>query len=555
MRKAVIVWGAIAAAIVAAVIVAGAFYFFSQVSRPGEATAKFIPASAPLYFSLNLRPGLDQTRMGREVISLLQTDAFLDWRDDLLDDIEDETDIHFLDDVSTWLGTDISFALLNVGADEPEEWVLLVQVGDRDSALDFAEDLVDYLEDEFSTDFDGDYYREADMWIADDEPMALGLTDEYLLVADGEDTLTDMIRNLESPPSRSLADTEDFIAARELVQAKRVTFLFVQVEDLLDAAEDVTDLYDFVGDEAAMRRQVRRNTPKYAAASTSFVEKGIRIDVVAESPSGVLVLDSESPLRSPEVVPADTLALVSGGGVQEIWEWYVDAIGGFDSYTADEFDRALRDFEDETGVDVEDDLIDRMSGEVAVAVLSSDLTLEGLDIGEPESIDALLLAGVEDGRRVEKAFDDIAAVAEEEGIEFDRERLGDYEAVTMDLDDSLFDDIGLEPGYVVTENWAVVGSTLESLEAFHDATTGVTDSLSSAPKFTRLMGMVPSPIHLLFYADIGGILDAVEDALDAETRRDYRRNVEPFIEPLDAFLLTALTTEEEMRVTAVLTLR
>ena len=393
------------------------------------------------------------------------------------------------------------------------------------------------------------------MWIADDEPMAIGLTDEYLLVADGEDTLTDMIRNLESPPSRSLADTEDFIAARELVPAKRVAFLFVQVEDLLDAAEDVTDLYDFVGDEAAMRRQVRRNTPKYAAASTSFVEKGIRIDVVAESPSGVLVLDSESQLRSPEVVPADTLALVSGGGVQEIWEWYVDAIGGFDSYTADEFDRALRDFEDETGVDVEDDLIDRMSGEIAVAVLSSDLTLEGLNIGEPQSIDALLLAGVEDGRRVEKAFDDIADFAEEEGIEFDRERLGDYEAVTMDLDDSLFDDVGLEPGYVVTEDWAVVGSTLESLEAFHDAATGVTDSLSSAPKFTRLMDMIPSPIHLLFYADIGGIMDAVEDALDAETRRDYRRNVEPFVEPLDAFLLTALTTEEEMRVTAVLTLR
>ena len=551
MKKSIALWGVIAALIVVAVIVVGALYFLSRVSRPGEATSKFIPANAPVYFSVNLRPGIDQTRMGREVISLLQTEELLDLRDDLLDDIEDETGIHFLDDVTPWLGADISFALLDLDTDVPE-WVLLAQVGDRDAAFAFVEDVADYLEDEFYMDFDVDDYRGADVWVADDEPMALGLTDEYLLVADGENTLKDIVRNLESPPSRSLADAEDFIAARELAPAKRFSFLFVQTEELLEVFEDFIDPY---GDQDAVLREIRDNTPEYVVASASFIERGIRLDLAAEAPSEGLDLDFEAALRSPDVVPADTLALVSGGGVQEIWKWYVDAIGDFDSYVADEFDRALRDFEDETGVDIEDDLIDRLTGEVAFALLSSDLTIEDFDTGELGSIDALLLAGVEDGRRVEKAFDDIAALAEEEGIEFDRDQLGDYEAVTMDLDDSSFDGFGLDPGYMVTEDWAVIGSTFESLEAFHDAATGVTDSLSASATFDRLIGLAPYPLDFLFYANVAGILEAVEDALDPETRSDYRRNVKPFVEPLDAFLAVSAITDKEMRMTAILTLR
>ena len=125
-------------ALVAVVVV---FVFFRSLSRPGEATALFIPSDTLAYASINLRPGIQQLRHARGVISTLQTDALVERRDDLLDEQEDETGIHFLDDVETCLGESVSFALNDVD-DDSAEWVAMVHVSDRDAALDFVEDLV-----------------------------------------------------------------------------------------------------------------------------------------------------------------------------------------------------------------------------------------------------------------------------------------------------------------------------------------------------------------------------------------------------------------------------
>ena len=153
-----------AAALVIAITI-GVFLLLSRLSRPDEATAQFIPSSAPGYVSINLRPGVDQLNLAKEVTSLLQTDDFLEKRDDILDEVEDETDIHFLDDVKPWLGTDITLALLDVDPDAPE-WVLLAQISDRYSALDFVDDLVSYLEDGFSIEFESDDRRGTELWVS-----------------------------------------------------------------------------------------------------------------------------------------------------------------------------------------------------------------------------------------------------------------------------------------------------------------------------------------------------------------------------------------------------
>ena len=186
--------GGYAAAVVVAVIVIVLLLLLRELSRPGEATAQFIPSSALVYSSVNLRPGLGQIDRAVEVGDLLRTGDFLDEEDDLLDEVEDETGIHPLDDVTPWLGTDATFAILDVDADgDMIEWVAMFQVGDRDEVLDFVEKLLDYLEDELWTEFDEDEIGDAEVWVADGEDVVIGLTADYLLLADSEDTLEDML--------------------------------------------------------------------------------------------------------------------------------------------------------------------------------------------------------------------------------------------------------------------------------------------------------------------------------------------------------------------------
>ena len=548
-RNKVLLWGGLALLIVAAVAAAAVFLFFRTLSQPSEATARFVPSGAAGYVSINLRPGVSQLRTARNVLDRLQTDDLLDRREELLDDLEDETGIHFLDDVTSWLGTDISIVLPSFDPDRPE-WVMLAQIRDRRAAEDFIDDLVDYFEEEFYTEFDSDGGRDVDLWVADDEDLVLGLTDDYLLIGDSEDTIEDMVDNLESPPSRPLSENPSFIEARDSLPADRIFFLYVQVEEVLDLLEDEIASY---GDEAVAFRQARRNTPEYVAASASFIDDGIRFDLVGETPSGAFDFGSDNRLRSPGVLPADTLALLSVVGVDRAWEEARDSLEDLDPYTWEEFEEFLDDFKDETDVDLERDVIDEMSGEVALALLPSDLSFLADDFDEFDVVEALFLVGVEDPEGILDALEEFADLMEDEGIDVDRDSLGGYELVTMRPD--AYDFRAYEPGYIVTEEWAVAGSNIDGLEAFYDAASGDVETLDSTPAFERVIGLAPDPLHFLIYADIAGIVEMVEDALDDETRSDYRRDVEPFVEQLGTILMAGSMTDDEMRFSVILTLR
>ena len=534
--------------VAAVVVVVVVLLLLREMSRPGEATARFLPANTQVYISVNLRPGPEQMGLARNVIDRLQTDDFLDRRDDLLDDTEDETGIHLLDDVTSWIGTDVSLALLDAGPDRLE-WVLLAQVNDRESAVDFIDDLADFLEGELNTDFVTDRRRGVDLWVTD-EDLAVALTGEYMLMADSEDTIDEMLDNLESPPSRPLGDSRAFLEARESLPAERVMFMFVQAEDVLETLVDAVGLYE--EEEEEVLRQAQRNTPEYVAASASFVDNGIRFELVGETPSRAFTLDGVNRLNSPEALPMDTLVLFSAVGVDQAWEELRDSIENLDPDSQNDFEGFLEDVEDELGVDLERDVIDALTGEVAFALLPSDLG--GFLGGSPASgvVEGLLLAGVRDARSIMNALDTFADALEDEGFDIDRDSLGEYEVVTTRADDILGGDY--EPGYVVTEEWAVVGSNFDGLEVFYEAVSGETGTLGSKAEFRELAEAVPEPLHYLLYADIAGVLETVEDALDDDTAKEYRREVKPLVDQLSAFMLAVSVNDAEIRLSATLTL-
>ena len=549
-RRMLLIVGASAFVVVLIVLSVAAFLFLRGLSRPGEATAHFMPRDTMAYVSVNLRPGAGQLKDGREFLSLVQTHDFLEKRDELLEEVEDETGIHLLDDVGPWVGTHASFALLDAGEGDPE-WVLMVEVGDRDAALDFVGDLLSYLEEGvLRTGFDDDDYRGAELWLAEDEPLALGLTEEYFLMAGGEDALKEMVRNVDSPPSRSLLEDSSFTEARDSLPSERVLFMYARGPELFDSALDVFDPY---GGWERTVAQVEDDVPEYVAGSASFVKRGMRFDFVGGAASGGFSIDSTKGLESARVVPGDTVLFLAAGGFAEAWDEFRDSMEEFDPYSSAEFQTFVDELEEETGTDLERDVIDSLTGEMAVALLPSSFRWNRYGGFEPGILEVLWLVGLEDSREIEDALDDFSEMMEDSGADLDRGSLGDYEMVTADL--SGFEPAlgGYEAGYLVTDDWLAVGSTLESLEAFNDTVSGDSDSLDSVGEYSRLADMVMAPVHLLFYADLAVLRELVEDSLDEETREEYESDVQPFVEQLGAFLASGSLTREELRFTAILT--
>ena len=542
------------AVIVATVVAVALLLVMRELSQSGESTARYFRDSAVVYGSINLRPGLQQVNRAAKVGGLLRTQDFFDREDELLENIEDATGIHPLDDVVPWLGTDVTFVLLDVDGHVPE-WVLMAQVSESDWALDFVGELRDSLEDALYTEFDEDEVGDAVVWAAENEGLVIALSADYLLLADSENTVEDTLDNIESPPLRSLAEDENFIAAREALPQGRVMFVYAQVEDYLD---EVEDLFDPWGDGGAAWDLAEGNAPEYVAASLSFVERGVRFDVLSDAGSVSLSGDSAvgllSPEVVPEVVPEDALFLLAYSGVKDAWEEFRDVLEDSDPWVSGDIDQFLDDVEYETGVNVEEDLIESLSGEVALAIMPGDVRIFGYGAGVEGVIEGLFLAGLEDSRAVEAAMESLVDVVEESGVEVDRESIGGYEAVMMRADQ--FGEEGLEnyePGYLITGDWLALGSTLESLELFHDAAEGEAGPLSSSERYSALAGLAPRPLHFLVYADLAGILEMVVEGFDRDVLEDYEEDVQPFVENLGAMMMASSLTDERWRFTTVVT--
>ena len=110
-----------------------------------------------------------------------------------------------------------------------------------------------------------------------------------------------------------------------------------------------------------------------------------------------------------------------------------------------------------------------------------------------------------------------------------------------------------KPSYVVMDNWAAVGSTLESLDLLHDSTSGDADSLDDNAEFRRVFDASAFPVHYFVYANVFALVEAIDDALEGNDRKTFRKDARPYVQNLSAFLLTTSITPQEVRMSTILT--
>ena len=127
-----------------------------------------------------------------------------------------------------------------------------------------------------------------------------------------------MVDNIDSPPERSLADSEAFKEARELLPGGRVMFMFLEVAEAVDRLEEVIDPY---GDLESTFDEAVRSIPEYLAASASFIDGGIRFDLAGGPPRWRL---RPRRTRPPQVAGGDA----GGHGRPTCRSWHRRSVAG-----------------------------------------------------------------------------------------------------------------------------------------------------------------------------------------------------------------------------------
>ena len=527
-----------------------------------EHTARYYPPDTMAYFWATLVPGDGQFQELLVIWERLDDSrAFRDWVEMAQDEFEDETGIDFETGVMPWIGPEFSVGVLD--ADWRNEELLLagmVGVRDEDAADAFFRDWLEYMESEEHTEFHDDTYLDFDIVVSEDGTQAYALTDDWLVFATGERGLEDILARLEGDEEDSLASNEDFMEARSQLTERRFASVYVSLVEAQDLLEDVWD--EVFGASAAGWTGLEATN--WVAASAGVAEAGLVMEVAA--PTGIeyplQVADLDDPAG---LLGDDTLGFIAATFDPDVDRWRgamrryqigdvlspdeIDGLRGIIDTLPSEFASSggVRLDEDDgldvlldlgltvggamSGMDLEDDLLDHLGGEIIVAVGDVDLdgTPESL---EKSTVDAVVMVSYRDGRKydladtIDDAVERFAAFLD---LDINTRNVGaDDRAVVFDLGDLGHDDLRYRPGYVLHEGYLTLGSTVRSLEGVVERQNGDGGTLSSDAEYLRALRLLPEKRQFMGYVDLHGIIQQL-DADDVGLGRDQRRVLEESI--------------------------
>ena len=582
--------GIVAAALVLLVIAAGVGMYFGFIPnpfislflKPPGHSARYYPEDTLAYAWLTLYPSDGQQADMQDIWERLnEFRAFRDLVDDLKEELEDETDINFEEDVKPWIGPEMSAGILEVGRNADPTTAVTVEVRDKDSALIFLDQWLDYQEDTEGADFDADSYLSYDTWVDSNAGQAYALSEELLLIVfaeeEPEDTLEEMMGLISDESKPSLADAPDFQAARAALSSDRFVSVYVNFREALEIAGDLSAEWDDVLAQAGAS-----DWPDWFVASVKWVGRGIVMEAISP--------DEEGPFRSldnPAKLLSDTtLAFVAFeddydldawreewsepyGTSLDAWMFLFDVLselttvgepfgvspsidtGEYDADIAEAYrnlywlaefrmdnpprrvedpdlndvmDLGLELVQEETGIDLESDFFDYLEGETIIAINEFDFDdVEKDPVENP--LDAVLMIQHYPDR--EEELDDTMGNATE-AIEDYGEVDSDPANVGADNHARIFEIGGYSPGYVLHDGYLTIGTTRNALETTVTLQNGDSVSLDSVAEYLRIAGHLPEERALVAWVNLNAIFSQLDNEDTDLTRGQHRLLRETF---------------------------
>ena len=543
--------GSIIGVLVIAIIAVGALAYFGIIPIPGlggskpENTAQYFPDDVLAYSWMTLNPGDGQRAEMLDIWERFdELDGFHDAVQDLLEEFREETDIDFEEDILPWIGPDMSAALLDVGSFDPSV-AAIVGVRDAAAAADFMDLLIDYGEEEGS-DFIDDSEGDFDVWLEEDGDGAFALSNKWLVVASDEDALFDTLDMISGDGGKSLADNPDFQEAQAALPARRFASVYADVEGIVDEIDAAVGL-------AMMMAGVDPfdfEPPKWVATSFQWVDRGLVVDTVSPTTTdfGLEIADLTTRpgsclmIRWVSSLLPSTPAWTTGGmsGRLSSWDlWFLAealdeidyglsdfGVGGLtvdpDDSLADVLDTVIDVVANATGVDLELDFIDYLSGEIIIGIREFDFQ-EVADDPETNAVDAMAMLSYRSDNKLDlqDTMDVVVELVEEYSfgvVSAEPVDVGaEDDAIVLKLDALGFSDIAYSPGYVLHEEYLTLASTEDALVTIVDVQNGDADSLTSDGEYQRASGHIIGTRQGMGYVNFQLIIQYLDpDDLDID---------------------------------------
>jgi len=221
-------------------------------------------------------------------------------------------------------------------------------------------------------------------------------------------------------------------------------------------------------------------------------------------------------------IPNSALGFYSGSDLRSIWQQAREGLAA-----NPDFEEQIADMEEETGINLDQDVFGWMTGEFAVVV-----TKAAASGPSAPPLGGYALIGGDDAKTVEdKTANLLEAYSKSQGgapMPFEKQTIGGHEMNTIPGPDPGT----MMAGYGFWDNYLVVGYQEDALTAGFAAGD---DPMANNAHFKAVSSRLPAKNYGYFYLDIDAVRTLIEGTpslgLDTAT---YTKDVRPFIEPLRA---------------------
>ena len=477
--------------------------------------AGITPADAVAFLSVNLDPSIEQKR---NLLSIARRfpDAreevkgeFEDARDGLLAELIEDTGLDFERDVEPWLGNEVALAVLPPADGKEPQFVAMIESDDEDkarAALDKA------ARDE---DFTGSY-------------RVLG---DFVVVTEGSDdagekSALDRIAAQSEKGGGGLADSDAFNHVVDELAGDRLLLAWVDTKKIVELAGEI-------GEELGAGFGPLGSLVDQATA----VALDVHVENAAVVLQGVAASEAGGDGAPPELtrsLPAGTLAALTLFDVARGATEGLEAIAGFGT-------DILADIEELTGLNLQEDLLSWMGGEL---VLTVGPAAEGTTIPS-----AALVVEPTDKARAEQAVGKIRQALSDQGFELDEVEVN---GVTAYVVPQAFTE-RVQPAMALFDDRFVLATNPDYLR---DLSDGAGAELADSDAYgDALPDGSGDNTTMQLVAMIDPIRETIERLVldDPDDRADYEADVKPNLEPLSAFGMVAHQDGDFARLTVKVT--
>jgi len=504
---------------------------------PERAAARLMPADTAFFTSINV--DIEDALLGYKHLDEVYGDIpeFEGALDDFLDQLEDELDISYKDDVKPWLGPEVAIAIGNMkDLFEGEEPVIIIAAATRDTRASdaFLEKMVESLEDQ-DYDVGEETYQDVAYYVAEPEndwetPMVFGTVKKHLILTTYERIMEKVI-DVAKGDSDSLADKERYTKLVGALPDDAVACMFFDMEDLAKAG-----LQGLESEGFDLPRESSEQLEAFQAfgLALSLDTEGIQFDVAMAFDPDALppeALESfgakASPNRILKRIPDDALGFLSGQDLAAFWKSAFASL--MDIPDAEE---QLDDLEDATGLKLDEELLDWLSGEFAIALVKA----EGI---EDVPIGGFAVFEIDDQEKAKDSLEDIVGALEEmAGFELEDKDIGDVEMQV--LQDPYGEEIIL--GYGFTDEHLVIGFSEDALE---EATNDDIRSITADETFKKVQKHLPGKTGGCVYVNVEAVWRLAYRSMSDYDKENFNEEIRPFLEPIVAIGMGAPPTDPE----------